>query len=205
MERPRSGWRCARRSALLGAILFSVDRVGRDTYRDGALDPPIEIRDNAREARNRRRSGAAQRYSFLKHAKVLLNSKLSNMEEQISETSGDVAERGLRYTKDQFEQILEQTEEYVRENPGRSIAYAVSGRIYSKSFADRADSGRGHAPRLYRFQAGDPRLWRDEALSGRAGRRISRREPVCGPVASGRCNPHGFGPRSAWRDFTCRG
>jgi hypothetical protein len=48
------------------------------------------------------------------------------MDEEISETSGDIAERGLRYTKDQFEQLLEQTEEYVRENPGRSIAYALA-------------------------------------------------------------------------------
>ena len=46
------------------------------------------------------------------------------MDEQSSEI-GDVAERGLRYTKDQFEQILEQTEEYVRENPARSIGYAL--------------------------------------------------------------------------------
>jgi len=48
------------------------------------------------------------------------------MDEEFSETSGDIAERGLRYTKDQFEQILEQTEDYVRENPGRSIAYALA-------------------------------------------------------------------------------
>jgi hypothetical protein len=47
------------------------------------------------------------------------------MDEQFSGASGDVAERGLRYTKDQLEQVLEQTEEYVRENPARSIAYAV--------------------------------------------------------------------------------
>jgi hypothetical protein len=47
------------------------------------------------------------------------------MDEQSSGITGDVAERGLRYTKDQFEQILEQTEEYVRENPTRSIAYAL--------------------------------------------------------------------------------
>ena len=47
------------------------------------------------------------------------------MDEEISGTSGDVAERGLRYTKDQLEQLLEQTEEYVRENPTRSIAYAL--------------------------------------------------------------------------------
>jgi hypothetical protein len=48
------------------------------------------------------------------------------MDEQFSGTSGDVAERGLRYTKDQLEQVLEQTEEYVRENPGRAIAYALA-------------------------------------------------------------------------------
>ena len=39
--------------------------------------------------------------------------------------SGDVAERSLRYTKDQVEQVLEQAEDYVRENPARSIAYAL--------------------------------------------------------------------------------
>ena len=47
------------------------------------------------------------------------------MDEEFSESSGDVAERGLRYTKDQFEQVLEQTEEYVRENPARAVAYAL--------------------------------------------------------------------------------
>jgi hypothetical protein len=55
------------------------------------------------------------------------------MDEEISGTSGDVAERGLRYTKDQLEQLLEQTEEYVRENPTRSIAYAlVAGFILNR-------------------------------------------------------------------------
>ena len=47
------------------------------------------------------------------------------MDQEFSGTSGDVAERGLRYTKDQLEQLLEQTEEYVRENPARSMAYAL--------------------------------------------------------------------------------
>ena len=47
------------------------------------------------------------------------------MDEEFSATSGDIAERGLRYTKDQFEQILEQTEEYVRENPAQAIAFAL--------------------------------------------------------------------------------
>ena len=47
------------------------------------------------------------------------------MDEEFSGTSGDIAERGMRYTKDQFEQLLGQTEEYVRENPTRSVAYAL--------------------------------------------------------------------------------
>ena len=55
------------------------------------------------------------------------------MDEEISGASGDIAERGLRYTKDQFEQLLEQTEEYVRENPARSVAYAlVAGFILNR-------------------------------------------------------------------------
>lgn len=48
------------------------------------------------------------------------------MDQEFSESSGDITERGLRYTRDQFGQVLEQTEEYVRENPGRSIAYALA-------------------------------------------------------------------------------
>jgi len=64
------------------------------------------------------------------------------MDEETSGTSGDVAERGLRYTKDQFEQILEQTEEYVRENPVRSIGYAlVAGFILNRLPIGRILSG----------------------------------------------------------------
>ncbi len=51
--------------------------------------------------------------------------KNGKMEEQLAGTSEDFAERGLRYTKDQWEQIMEQTEDYVRENPTRAVAYAV--------------------------------------------------------------------------------
>lgn len=47
------------------------------------------------------------------------------MSQKPSGTSEDVAERSLRYTKDQFEQIVEQAEEYVREYPARSIGYAL--------------------------------------------------------------------------------
>lgn len=64
------------------------------------------------------------------------------MDEEFSGTSGDVAERGLRYTKDQFEQLLEQTEDYVRENPGRSVAYAlVAGFILNRLPIGRILSG----------------------------------------------------------------
>ena len=37
----------------------------------------------------------------------------------------DIAERGLRYTREHFDEILSETETYVRENPVQSIAYAV--------------------------------------------------------------------------------
>jgi len=47
------------------------------------------------------------------------------MDEQLAEPNEDIAERSLRYTKEQFEQIREQTEDYVRENPTRALLYAV--------------------------------------------------------------------------------
>ena len=47
------------------------------------------------------------------------------MDEQFAGAE-DIAERGLRYTKEQFQQIMEQTEEYVRENPTRALAYAAA-------------------------------------------------------------------------------
>lgn len=46
------------------------------------------------------------------------------MDGQLSQTD-DIAERGLRYTRDQFEQLMEQTEDYVRSNPTRAIMYAA--------------------------------------------------------------------------------
>ncbi|HEY0368757.1 MAG TPA: hypothetical protein VGC85_04105 [Chthoniobacterales bacterium] len=46
------------------------------------------------------------------------------MDEQLAD-SRDAAERGLQYTRDQFQQMLEQTEDYVRENPARAVGYAV--------------------------------------------------------------------------------
>ena len=37
----------------------------------------------------------------------------------------DLAERGLRYTREHFDDLMNQTETYVRENPVQSIAYAL--------------------------------------------------------------------------------
>jgi hypothetical protein len=37
----------------------------------------------------------------------------------------DLAERGLRYTREHFDDIVAQTETYVRENPVQSLAYAI--------------------------------------------------------------------------------
>jgi len=54
------------------------------------------------------------------------------MDEQLAQTE-DIAQRGLRYTREQFEQILEQTEDYVRENPTRALAYAaVAGLVFDR-------------------------------------------------------------------------
>ena len=39
--------------------------------------------------------------------------------------SKDLAERGLRYTREHFDELVTQTETYVRENPVQSMAYAV--------------------------------------------------------------------------------
>ncbi len=47
------------------------------------------------------------------------------MDEQLAGPTEDIAGRGLRYTKDQWEQLMAQTEGYVRENPTRAVAYAV--------------------------------------------------------------------------------
>ena len=37
----------------------------------------------------------------------------------------DLAERGLRYTREHFDDLLGQTETYVRKNPVQSLAYAI--------------------------------------------------------------------------------
>ena len=40
-------------------------------------------------------------------------------------THEDLAERGLRYTREHFDELLADTETYVRENPVQSMAYAI--------------------------------------------------------------------------------
>ena len=47
------------------------------------------------------------------------------MDDQLAPASQDFAERGLQYTRDQFQTIVEQTEDFVRENPTRAVGYAV--------------------------------------------------------------------------------
>jgi hypothetical protein len=37
----------------------------------------------------------------------------------------DLAERGLRYTREHFDDLVNETEAYVRANPVQSIAYAI--------------------------------------------------------------------------------
>lgn len=40
--------------------------------------------------------------------------------------AGDIAAQGLRYTKEQWDEILSQTEDFVRANPTRSLLYGVA-------------------------------------------------------------------------------
>lgn len=46
------------------------------------------------------------------------------MAKRSAETPEDLALRGFRYTKEQVDEVLHQTEDYVRENPGQSMLYA---------------------------------------------------------------------------------
>jgi hypothetical protein len=64
------------------------------------------------------------------------------MDERSAGTSEDLALRGLRYTKEQFDDVLGQTEKYVRENPGQSLLYAfVAGYILNRLPIGRIASG----------------------------------------------------------------
>ncbi len=48
------------------------------------------------------------------------------MQDDLTQTPEDYAQRGLRYTRDQFQEIMHQTEDYVREKPAQSLLYAVA-------------------------------------------------------------------------------
>jgi len=64
------------------------------------------------------------------------------MDKQFAAIPDDLAERTVRYTKDEFERVLQQTEEYVRENPVQSLGYAlVAGFILNRLPIGRILSG----------------------------------------------------------------
>ncbi len=53
--------------------------------------------------------------------------------------------RGLRYTKEQLEEVVGQTEVFVRENPGQSLLYAfVAGYVLNRLPVGRILSGLVH-------------------------------------------------------------
>jgi hypothetical protein len=55
------------------------------------------------------------------------------MAKKSPEASEDFALRSLNYTKEQFEEVLSQTEQYVRENPGQALLYAfVAGYVLNR-------------------------------------------------------------------------
>jgi hypothetical protein len=72
------------------------------------------------------RAGQSSQIATFWNTQTALNIRIhGEMDQQLSENSGDIADRSLRYTKEQFEQIRGQTEDYVRENPTRAVAYAL--------------------------------------------------------------------------------
>lgn len=46
--------------------------------------------------------------------------------EQAIGVSGDMAERGINYVRDQWGEVLGQTEDFVRANPTKSLMYGVA-------------------------------------------------------------------------------
>ena len=54
----------------------------------------------------------------------------------------DLTERGLRYTREHFDELMTETQTYVRENPVQSIAFAVvAGLILNRLGIGRIVSG----------------------------------------------------------------
>ena len=55
------------------------------------------------------------------------------MADGLADEAGDLAERSLRYTREQFDEVVHQTEDYVRANPAHSIFYAfIAGFILNR-------------------------------------------------------------------------
>jgi hypothetical protein len=64
------------------------------------------------------------------------------MDESSAARSEDLAERTVRYTKEQFDALLNQTEDYVRQKPGQSLFYAfVAGLILDRLPVSRIVNG----------------------------------------------------------------
>ena len=58
------------------------------------------------------------------------------------ETPEDFAMKGLRYTREQFEDILKETEKYIKQNPGQAMLYAfVAGYVLNRLPVGRLLSG----------------------------------------------------------------
>lgn len=55
------------------------------------------------------------------------------MNERSAETSGDIVVRGYQYTREQLDEVVEQVETYVRDNPGQALLYAfVAGYVLNR-------------------------------------------------------------------------
>lgn len=66
----------------------------------------------------------------------------AKMDEQFAKSSEDVAAHGLRHTRGQFDELLSETENYVRQKPGQSLLYAfVAGFILNRLPIGRILSG----------------------------------------------------------------
>src|SRR3954463_14920236 len=64
------------------------------------------------------------------------------MAKQTVERTEDLAVKSLRYTKEQFGDILTRTEGYVRENPGQALLYAfVAGYVLNRLPVGRVIGG----------------------------------------------------------------
>ena len=64
------------------------------------------------------------------------------MDESPATRSEDIAERTVRYTKEQFDALLSQTEDYIRHNPAQALCYAfVAGLILDRLPVSRILNG----------------------------------------------------------------